>query len=72
MVNMIVLTEVFICIKHGQNSFSHASIPKLGYVFLALLTVFYLTILVKVLISDVINYKKAKKNEVTQKEYKNK
>lgn len=58
MVHMIVLTEVFIIIKHGKYDFSHASIPKLGYVFLGLLGLLYFSILFKVLISDIINYRK--------------
>lgn len=58
MVHMIVLTEVFIIFKHGKNDFSHASIPTLGYVFLGSLLALYLIILVKVIISEIINWNK--------------
>ena len=58
MVHMIVLTEVFIIFKHGSQDFSHASIPKLGFVFLGLLISLFLSVLVKVLISDIINWNK--------------
>jgi hypothetical protein len=58
MVHMIVLTEVFIVFKHGQNDFSHAKIPFLGYFFLGALIILFLTILIKVMISDIINWNK--------------
>ena len=58
MVHMIVLTEVFIIFKHGHNDFSHAKIPLLGYFFLGILITLFLTVLIKVLISDVINWNK--------------
>lgn len=58
MVHMIVLTEVFIIFKHGTNDFSHASVPVLGYFFLGSLLAFYLVILIKVFISEVINWNK--------------
>jgi hypothetical protein len=58
MVHMIVLTEVFLIFKHGKHDFSHATIPKLGYIFLGLLFTLFLTVLVKVLISDIINWNK--------------
>lgn len=58
MVHMIVLTELFIIFKHGHQDFSHASIPKLGVFFLGLLLVLFLTVFIKVLISDIINWNK--------------
>lgn len=58
MVHMIVLTEVFIIFKHGTNDFSHASVPVLGYFFLGSLLAFYLVILIKVFISEIINWNK--------------
>ncbi len=58
MVHMIVLTEVFIIFKHGHNDFSHAKIPWLGYFFLGILITLYSTVLIKVLISDAINWNK--------------
>lgn len=58
MVHMIVLSEVFIIFKHGKNDFSHASIPVLGYVFLGSLLALYLIILIKVFISEIINWNK--------------
>lgn len=59
MIHMIVLTELFIIFKHGRNSFDHAFIPKLGFVFLGTLAVIFLFIFVKVLISDLINWNKS-------------
>jgi hypothetical protein len=58
MVHMIVLTEVFIIFKHGSNSFHHASFSKLGCLILGILGLVYLIILLKVFISDLINYRK--------------
>lgn len=58
MVHMVVLTEMFIIVKHGNKDFSHAAIPTLGYVFLGLLLAFFLIIFVKVLISEIINWNK--------------
>lgn len=55
---MIVLTEIFIIVKHGNKDFSHASIPLLGYIFIGSLITLFLIILVKVLISDAINWNK--------------
>jgi hypothetical protein len=56
------LTEVFIILKHGHNDFSHAKIPFLGYLFLGLLITLFLTVLIKVLISDIINWNKKMSN----------
>jgi hypothetical protein len=47
MVHMIVLTEVFLIFKHGKHDFSHATIPRLGYIFLGLLFTLFLTVLAK-------------------------
>jgi hypothetical protein len=58
MVHMVVLTEVFISVKHGTNSFQHASISRLGCFILVVFALVYLVILAKVLISDVVNYRK--------------
>jgi hypothetical protein len=68
MVHMIVLTEVFIVFKHGQNDFSHAKIPFLGYFFLGALIIIFLTILIKVMISDIINWNRKNKNKTLQTE----
>jgi hypothetical protein len=57
------MTEVFIIFKHGGNDFSHASIPLLGYIFLGIIVSIFLTVFIKVLISDIINFKKQCKNE---------
>lgn len=58
MVHMIVLTEVFLVYKHGKHDFSHASVPTLGWVFLSSLFALFMIILVKVLISEIINFRK--------------
>lgn len=55
-VHMIVLTEVFLIFKHGKNDFSHAQIPKLGWIFLSILAALFIIVFVKVLISDIINW----------------
>lgn len=56
---MIVMTEIFLIWKHGRNQFSHAYVNPLGYVFLGVIGLIFLTLLVKILISDLINLQKA-------------
>lgn len=60
MIQMIVLTELFLIFKHGQNQFSHAYISPLGWVFLSILVGFFVLVFLKVLISDLINLAKFK------------
>lgn len=63
---MIVLTEVFLIFKHGINEFSHASIPKLGWIFLSSLLALFLIVFVKVLISDIIHLNKQLKAKMSE------
>jgi CDP-diglyceride synthetase len=63
MVNLIVLTELFLMYKHGQGEFSHAYLTWEGYALLAALVGGVLLVLVKVTISDAINVIKKKVNK---------
>lgn len=66
MVHAIVLTEVFLLIKHGRKDFYHASVSPLGCIFLGFLGAIFLFILLKVMISDIINWNKDFSNCIKQ------
>lgn len=61
LVHMIVLTELFLILKHGKSQFEHAHFTPLAKLYLSLLVLLFLGIAMKVLISDVINYRKPTK-----------
>ena len=66
MMNMVLTVEIFIIFKHGKGSFGHAYFDWLGYLFMGSLVLFFGFLLVKVLISDVINLLKRKKETKLQ------
>ena len=63
MVNMIVLTEIFLIYKHGAGQFEHAFFTWEAYLLLGMLFLLFLTLLIKVTISDMINWMKGSEKE---------
>ena len=63
MMSMVLIVEIFLIFKHGAGCFEHAYFDWLGYLFMGSLILFFLFLLLKVMISDVINLLK-KKNEL--------
>lgn len=63
MVNLIVLTELFLIYKHGEGEFSHAYLTWEGFLLLVGLFVIVLIVLMKVTISDAINIVRKKVNK---------
>lgn len=66
MINVVLFVEIFLIFKHGGGSFSHAYFDWLGYLFMGSLGLFFGFLLVKVLISDVINLVGRKKETKLQ------
>ena len=63
MVNMIVLTEIFLIYKHGGGEFQHAFFTWEAMVLLGMLGALLLTVLIKIGISEVINGLKERRIE---------
>ena len=63
MVNMIVLTEIFLIYKHGAGQFQHAYLTWEAYVLLGMLFLLFVFLLVKISISDMINWMKGCEKE---------